>query len=115
MTELLELITKTYGLIGVFLVLPLISSIVLWRDNKSLRDENKKGNEEAAKHIQECNNLVVDSQKQRVLDAQAISAKLLEMMAEQASIMKENILSMDRVNNTLTNIKMWQKLTEGKE
>lgn len=105
MQEIIELIAKTYGLVGVFLVLPLIACWALWRDNKELRAEAKKSNEEAAKHIQECNNVVVEAQKQRVVDAQAISAKLIEMVAEQASLTKENILSMNRVSDKLTE---WQ-------
>jgi hypothetical protein len=112
MQEILELIAKTYGLVGVFLVLPLVSSVVLWRDNKSLRDENKRLHEDSARHIQECNNAVVDSQKQRVADAQAISAKLIEMVSEQASLNKETILSLDRISDSLTGLKLEARTKE---
>lgn len=91
MEELIQLITRTYGLIGIILLMPFVLMKFLWSDNKSLRKELAAANEK-----------IVSMQEKRVQDAKDISEKLIEMSSEHAGLTKETNIALDRVGDTLT-------------
>jgi hypothetical protein len=101
--DILQLVFKSYGLIGVFLVLPGVACIFLWKENKRLTAQLQANHEEAAKKIQECNDRIIEAHRTRVTDAQAISTRLMAMAGEQASTNKETILALDRLGEMLSN------------
>jgi predicted sugar kinase len=91
MDDLIQLVTKTYGLVGVILLAPFVLMKFLWSDNKSLR-----------KQLADANERVVATQEKRIEDAKAISQKLIEMSSEHAGLTKETNIALDRVGDTLT-------------
>lgn len=91
MEDLIQLVTKTYGLVGVILLAPFALMKFLWADNKALRRQLEVANEKV--------NAV---QEKRIEDAKAISEKLIEMSSEHAGLTKETNIALDRVGDTLT-------------
>lgn len=102
MDEIIQLIIKSYGLIGIFLVLPLVACYFLWKENKRLTLQIQASHDDAAKKIQECNDRIIEALKTRVADAQAISGKLMEMTSEQTASNKEFISALDRLTEIIT-------------
>lgn len=86
MEEIITLIAKTYGLVGLLLAAPLVACVFLWRENKALHKEVVTAKGEAT-----------EAQKQRVADAQAVTGKLLEMTKEQASLNMETNVVLERL------------------
>lgn len=84
MTELFELIAKTYGLIGLLLFSPFVAVVYLFRDNRSLRKD------------------LMSIQEMRIKDAQAVSEKLMEMASENSSISKETNIVLGRITETMS-------------
>lgn len=86
MEELFKSVQQSYGLVGVILVSPLAGLIYIWRDNKNLQEQ------------------VIEAQKQRVTDAQAVTDKLIVMIQEQAGLAKETNIALDRLGNMLSSM-----------
>lgn len=84
MDELIQLIFKSYGLVGVILASPLVAVVFLWRHNQALQDKLQAANDK------------------RVEDAQRITDKLMLMSSEHASLSKETNLALDRIGDVLT-------------
>jgi hypothetical protein len=91
MEELIQLVVKSYGIIGIILLTPFIALKFLWSEYQKLR-----------KDLAVANDKVVEAQKQRVEDAKAISEKLIEMSSEHASLTKETNHALEQVGDTLT-------------
>lgn len=91
MEELLHLITKTYGIIGLILISPMFAMKFLWDHNKKL-----------AEQLQAANDRVQEVSNKRVEDSKAIVDKLMQMSSEHASLSKETNLALDRVGDTLS-------------
>lgn len=104
MEEIIQLIIKTYGLIGIFLLLPLVFCYLLWRENKTLTKQLQTNHDSAAKKIQECNDRIVEAHKARVIDGQAINNRLIEMVSEQAALNKETIMAMDKLGEKVSSL-----------
>lgn len=102
MEELLLLIQKTYGLIGIFLVAPVLALIVVWKQNSKLQGE-----------VVKTKNEVVEAQKQRVKDAQDINTKLIELVKEQTSLNTETNLALERIGDALNELQT-QRMTGGR-
>lgn len=83
MEEILQLLFKTYGLLGLLLMAPFIAVHFLWKDNKSLRKE-----------LSELN-------KQRIDDAHQVSTSLIKTVTEQSVLNKETNLILERMGETL--------------
>lgn len=86
MEELLLLIQKTYGLIGLFLVMPVLAAIALWRQNVKLQKD------------------VAEAQKLRVKDAQDINAKLIDIVKEQTGLSTETNLALERIGDAMNEV-----------
>lgn len=101
MEEILQLIIKSYGLIGIFLVLPLGASALLWKENKALTKQLQSNHEDAARKIQACNDRIIEAHKQRVMDSQAVSNQLIVMVNEQTGLNKDSVLALDKLGDRL--------------
>lgn len=95
MEELLLLIQKTYGLIGVFLVAPMAAVVAVWRRNDKLQGE-----------VIKAKNAEVEAQKQRVKDAQDVNVKLIDVIKEQTVLNTETNLALERLGDALNEIQM---------
>lgn len=93
MEEILLLVQKTYGLVGVFLVAPVLALVVVWRQNLLLQRETLKAKNE-----------VVEAQKQRVKDAQDISSRLIDLVQEQTGLNTETNLALERIGDALNEL-----------
>jgi hypothetical protein len=96
--ELVQLVTKTYGLIGLILLSPLIAMIYLWKHTQKLQDDLKVANQSVVEAERRVNEATI----KRVEDAKSIVEKLMEVSAEHASLSKETNLALDRVGDTLS-------------
>jgi hypothetical protein len=99
--EIIQLIVKTYGLAGVFLLLPLGMCILLWRDGKDLRKQLQTNYDDAARKIQTCNDRIIEAHKLRVQDSQAVSSQLILMVNEQTELNKDSVLALDKLGDRL--------------
>jgi NACalpha-BTF3-like transcription factor len=97
--EVLLLVYKTYGLVGLIIFAPFIACIYLWRENKAIHKETSK-------QVQVANDRVSAALQQRVVDAQAITNKLVEIVSEQASVNKETNLALERLETKLAFLKV---------
>lgn len=86
MEELVQLVIKTYGLVGLFLLAPMVAIVYLWRRNNKLDADMSR--------IQEL----------RVEDAKSVSAKMMEIVVEQAGLNKETNMALDQVRELLGKI-----------
>ena len=93
MEELLLLIQKTYGLVGLFLVAPVIALVVVWRQNIKLQVEIRTAQKE-----------VTEAQKQRVKDAQDINSKLIDIVKEQTGLSTETNLALERIGDAMNEV-----------
>lgn len=94
MNELVDAIFKSYGLVGLILFLPLIALVVMWRAQlKQLSDHRKE--------LETKDSIILDVQKQRVADAQAVTEKMVELVSEQSTLNKETNMVLTQMNNTL--------------
>lgn len=99
MEELLTLIYKTYGLVGILLVMPLVACIYLWKENKGLHRESSAS-------IQAANDRVAAAIQQRVVDAQSITNKLVEIVSEQAATNKETNIALSNLEDRLGSLRV---------
>lgn len=93
MDELLLLIQKSYGLVGVILFLPVFATIHLARENRTLQLAVVKATEQAT-----------EAQKQRVADSQAISTQLINVLKEQAALNTETNIGLERIVDVLSEL-----------
>lgn len=94
MEEVLTLIYKTYGLVGLAIIAPFVACVYLWRENKAIHKET-------AKQLQATNDRIASALQQRVVDAQSITNKLIEIISEQSAVNKETNLALDRLETKL--------------
>ena len=93
MEEIFLLISKTYGIAGLILLSPFVGLGLMYRQNIRLQGDVVKATKEN-----------VESQKQRVKDAQDISNKLLEVVKEQSSLNTETNIALERIGDALNEI-----------
>ena len=90
MEDLLQLVLKSYGLVGVMLLLPVAACVVLWRQNLALHAE-----------VVSQSNVALDAQKQRSLDQERMTEKLLDVIKEQTELNTEINGVLSRVGTTV--------------
>ncbi len=95
MNEIIELITKTYGLVGLLLIAPFVAVVVLWR-HQVFRE--KEWALEGAK----ANDKLLEAYKLRVDDAQKISVKLTELNVEGAESDAATVNAIDKMAAMVT-------------
>jgi hypothetical protein len=83
MDEIIQLVFKSYGLLGLLIIAPWVVVYFLWSENKSIHEEVSK------------------SQTQRVTDAQEISKNLIAAAIEDSALKKETNLLLERMGETL--------------
>lgn len=121
MTELLELITKTYGLVGLLIVAPVASTVYLWRHivkvqadlvsrdaaflsqlvtahEKSV-SELKLLHQSRIDDVARVSGLVMEVQEKRVSDAQIVVAKLITTISDQTAMNSETNLALERMGD----------------
>lgn len=91
MNEIVELVVKSYGVIGIILLSPMVALKFLWDHNKKLIDQ-----------IQAANDKQAEVSNKRVEDAKAIAEKLMELSSEHAGLSKETNIALERIGDTLT-------------
>lgn len=99
MDELINAIVKSYGIIGLLMIAPIVAAVYLWKDNVRL---NKALQELAQKYtdsIDAMGQRVVAAQEKRVEDSKGISTMLMGMVGEHAAQAKEQTLALDRVGD----------------
>ena len=102
MKELILLVQKTYGLVGLLILAPFIAVVYLFKQNVALHGDVGKAMEKTTA-----------AQEQRVNDAQAINLKLLDVMKEQSSLNTEANTAMERLGDALNDIQT-RLITDGK-
>ena len=115
MEDLIQLVFKTYGLVGILLFAPLIGVVYLWRDNKALNrmllnNSKSQASELAAMSknhyadITMAHDKTSAAQLLRVQDAQNIMTKLMELVSEQSSLNKETNIALDNIGDVLSKL-----------
>jgi len=92
--EIFMLVYKTYGLVGLIILAPGVACVFLWRENKNI-------NAAHIRQLQAANDRVSAALQQRVVDAQAITNKLVEIVSEQAAVNKETNLALAQLVDKL--------------
>lgn len=93
MEEIIILVQKSYGLLGVFVVLPLVALVVVWRQNVRLQNSVVSAHE-----------AVTDAQKARVKDTQDVNIKLIEVLQEQTGLNTETNLALERIGEAMNEV-----------
>lgn len=93
MEEVILLVQKTYGIVGLLILAPFVAVVYLWRQNIKLNESVVKATEKATA-----------VQEQRVNDAQAISTKLIAVLTEQSALNTEANTAMERLGDALNDI-----------
>ena len=101
MDELVQLLVKTYGLLGILLLAPFIATVYVWNENKRLHGHHEATETTNNNTVTLMNDKIVKAQEQRVADAQAITNKLVEIVSEQSALNKETNLVLERIKDKL--------------
>lgn len=83
MEDIIQLVTKTYGIAGLIMLSPFAAVVFLWRYSIAQAAELAKVNE------------------QRIADAKAISEKLLMMVKEQSTLNQQTNSALERVGDVM--------------
>lgn len=84
MEELIQLITKTYGIAGLIMLSPFVAVVFLWRHNLKLQDK------------------LETSQEKRIKDARDVSDRLIKVAENQSSLSKETNMALENVGDALS-------------
>lgn len=112
MTDLIELISKTYGLVGLLILAPMASTFYLWKHVVDLQAKLVKSAEEHTETIkilhqarildvERVNGLIMEVQEKRVSDAQVVVAKLITTISDQTAMNSETNQALERVGDFL--------------
>lgn len=93
MEELFNLVLKSYGIVGVLVLLPAAASVVLWKQNKELHAE-----------VVAQTNLALEAQKDRTKDQQARVADTERMMEKVVEIVREQTALNTEINGVLSRL-----------
>lgn len=113
MTELVELISRTYGIVGLLILAPFASTVYLWMYIVRTRDAMLAQSTEFIRQMSELNQLRIDDmsrassqvssvQEKRVSDAQEVVNKLITTVSEQTAMNAETNLAIERVGDFLS-------------
>jgi ubiquinone biosynthesis protein COQ9 len=89
--QLFELVFKSYGIVGLIILAPLVALKYMWNHSKELQT-----------HLQTANERVNETHSRRVEDAKEIAGKLMAMIAEHAELSKETNIALERVGDMLS-------------
>jgi hypothetical protein len=89
--ELVQLVFKTYGIVGLLLIAPLVALKFMWNHTRDLQVQ-----------LQAASDRVNGVHDQRVKDAKEIAEKLMDMIQEHAALSKETNMALDRVGDMLS-------------
>lgn len=104
MEELAQAFIKTYGLVGLIIIAPVVGMVYLWRENVRLNDKLAKQADDFAKRIDEMGMRVVAAQEKRVDDSHNITTQLVEMISEHSGAQKETNLALDRIGDMVSDL-----------
>ena len=97
MEELLQLVWKSYGLVGFLILLPVVACVFLWRQNLALQ-----------KNVMEQAGVALDVQKQRssdhakrLSDYERMMETLVKLVREQTALNAETNSVLGRVSETV--------------
>jgi len=93
MDELLALVLKSYGIVGILILLPAAAAFVLWKQNKELHAE-----------VVTQTNLALDVQKDRTKDQQARVADVERLMEKVVEIVREQTALNTEINGVLSRL-----------
>jgi hypothetical protein len=96
MNEVIELIAKTYGIVGVLILLPVVSTVWLALESRRIQKDKSAIEKALTEKLESVHN-------QRVEDAKAISGKLMEMASETSSLSKETNIVLHRISEQIEN------------
>jgi hypothetical protein len=102
MEELIQLVIKSYGVIGLVMLSPFVGVWFLWKQNQKLHDTIAALTSSSAERIVVAGDRIVEAQKQRVTDAQAIMDRLVTMVTEQSGLNKETNLALERLADLMS-------------
>lgn len=97
MEELINLVVKTYGLVGFVLLAPYVALVYMWRQNVKLNADLVAYGEKLAMAKEG----VTAAQAQRVVDAQQTATKMMELVSEQSGLNKETNITLDQLRELL--------------
>lgn len=102
MDEIIQLVVKSYGIIGLLLLSPFVGIFFLWRQNQALSKDVAALTATSGTMLVASNEKIVEAQKQRVADAHAIMDRLITMVNEQSGLNKETNLALERLSDLMS-------------
>lgn len=102
MDELVHAVLKSYGLIGLFMFLPVVATVYLWIENKRLNNKMQDMAERFTGQIDTMGQRVVGAQEKRIEDAGRLSTQLINMVTESVKTAKDTAVALDRVGDMVT-------------
>lgn len=106
MDDLIALIVKSYGLVGLFMLSPIVASIYLWKDNVRLNNDMRAIAAANAKLVDEIGQRVVAAQEKRVADSQNLTDKLVELISDHTGAQQETNAALDRIGDMVSGLSM---------
>jgi hypothetical protein len=97
MQELIELIQKTYGLVGLLIFLPAVFAVWVFKAYQKQVKDRQTDNKEWEDKLEKV-------QEQRVQDAQAITTKLVEIVSEQSGLNRETNMALERITEVMNTV-----------
>jgi len=95
MEELIQLITKTYGIVGLIMMSPFIGLVYVWRHSHKVQEDADKKNTELQLKINEVN-------EKRVSDFKEVSERLIKVISSSTSTSNETNLLLERLGDYLS-------------
>lgn len=102
MEKIVQLVMETYGIAGLIMLSPFVAVAALWRERSSQSDKFETAKKSYDDKLAAVNDRLVAAHEQRVKDAQAITGKMVEMVAEQSAMNRETNLALDRVGDLMS-------------
>lgn len=102
MSELLQAIEKSYGILGLLIVAPFVAVYYQWNELKRLQSDRLADNKQFTSIIVDMNDKAIRAHELRVTDLQAINSTLIGLVRESSASAKETNLSLERVGDLLT-------------
>lgn len=107
--DLLELIVKTYGIVGLLILAPFVSTVALWRAYagvaKLLSEQSTTALTIESKRVEDA--------KARVVDTERMMLKLMELVKEQTALGTETNSTMERLHDSVDKLER-HALTNGR-
>ena len=102
MEDLIQAVVKSYGLVGVFMVSPVVSTVYLWIENRRLNTKMQDMAEKFTTQIDSMGQRVVAAQDKRIEDSARITTQLVQMVTESVGSAKDTAVALDRVGDMVS-------------